>query len=124
MRSVAIFGPILMLAASRAAAQEAVPAAALPSIELPPAPDRVLRDYERAWQARDAAALAALFTEDGFVLGNGAPPIRGRAAIRAAYGHGGDPSPRWGGCVPSAAEHEGQLSSAWAHRSNTGGNSS
>jgi ketosteroid isomerase-like protein len=71
--------------------QGAVAPAALPSVELPPALDRVLRDYERAWQARDPAALAALFAEDGFVLANGRPPVRGRAAIRAAYKDGGGP---------------------------------
>jgi ketosteroid isomerase-like protein len=65
-------------------------AADLPSITLPPALARVLTDYERAWQQKDARALAALFTEDGFVLSNGAPPVRGRAAIEAHYkGQGG-----------------------------------
>lgn len=64
----------------------------LPSVTLPPELDRVLRDYERAWRARDAAALASLFAEDGFALQNNGPPIRGRPAIRAAYGNqGGDP---------------------------------
>jgi uncharacterized protein (TIGR02246 family) len=57
----------------------------LPSAELPPALDRVLRDYERAWGGGDAAALAVLFTEDGFVLQSNRPPIRGRAAIEALY---------------------------------------
>ncbi|AGC43741.1 hypothetical protein MYSTI_02425 [Myxococcus stipitatus DSM 14675] len=62
----------------------------LPDVTLPPALDRVLRDYERAWRAGDAAALAALFAEDGFVLQSNRPPVRGRAAIRAAYeGQGG-----------------------------------
>jgi ketosteroid isomerase-like protein len=51
----------------------------------------VLRDYERAWRARDATALADLFTEDGFVLSNGRPPVRGRAAIRARYADSGGP---------------------------------
>ena len=59
--------------------------AALPSVTLPPELDRVLRDYERGWRAGDAAALAALFAEDGFVLQGGRPPVRGRAAIRSAY---------------------------------------
>ena len=56
-----------------------------------PAPlARVLTDYETAWQRKDAAALAALFTEDGFVLSGGHPPIRGRSAIGEYYkGHGG-----------------------------------
>jgi len=64
---------------------------ALPSIALPAELDRVLRDYERAWRARDPAALAVLFAEDGFVLANGRPPVRGRDAIRAAYADGGGP---------------------------------
>ncbi|PZQ17441.1 MAG: DUF4440 domain-containing protein [Rhodanobacter denitrificans] len=63
-----------------------------PNVALPPELDRVLRDYERAWRAGDAAALAALFTEDGFILQSNRPPTRGRAAIRAAYeGQGGAP---------------------------------
>jgi hypothetical protein len=64
----------------------------LSSVALPPELDRVLRDYERAWRAGDAAALAALFAEDGFVLQSNRPPIRGRSAIQAAYeGQGGGP---------------------------------
>lgn len=58
---------------------------ALPSVSLPPALDRVLRDYERGWRTGDAAALAALFADDGFVLQGGRPPVRGRAAIQSAY---------------------------------------
>ena len=61
------------------------------SVAIPPAIERVLRDYEAAWRARDADALAALFTDDGFVLSTGRPPVRGREAIRRHYaGSGGD----------------------------------
>jgi ketosteroid isomerase-like protein len=61
-----------------------------PSIELPPALARVLTDYETAWRARDAKALAALFTEDGYVLPGGRSPVKGRAAIGRHYtGQGG-----------------------------------
>ena len=67
------------------------PEAPLPSVQLPPELDRVLRDYERAWTARDATALAALFTADGFVLRPGHPPVRGTAAIEAAYRAAGGP---------------------------------
>lgn len=68
------------------------PSAEVPDAVLPPELDRVLRDYERAWRTGDAAALAALFTEDGFILQSNRPPTRGRAAIRAAYeGQGGAP---------------------------------
>lgn len=68
-----------------ARAQTPVPSAPLPSVALPRELDRVLRDYERAWRAGDAAALAALFTADGFVLSNGKPAVRGHDAIRTAY---------------------------------------
>ena len=65
--------------------------ALLPSVTLPPELDRVLRDYEKAWQAKDPAALSMLFAEDGFVLASGRPPVRGRDAIQAAYTGAGGP---------------------------------
>ena len=50
----------------------------------------MLTDYELAWRNKDAAALAALFAEDGFVLSSGAPPVRGRLQIQNHYtGQGG-----------------------------------
>ena len=60
-----------------------------PTVDLPPELERVLRDYETNWEASDAAGLAALFTEDGFVLQNGRPPAKSRAAIEAAYAGAG-----------------------------------
>jgi ketosteroid isomerase-like protein len=68
-----------------------VQAPRLESVPLPRDLDRVLRDYEFAWQKRDAAALARLFTADGLVLSNGKPPVRGRSAIALAYADGGGP---------------------------------
>lgn len=62
-----------------------------PTVDLPPELDRVLRDYETAWRARDADGLAALFTEDGFVLSGGRPPAVGREAIRERYRGSGGP---------------------------------
>src|SRR5258705_13680523 len=64
---------------------------ALPSVKLPAELDRVLRDYEQAWQAHDASGLANLFAEDGFVLAGRKPPVRGRDAIRTAYAKSGGP---------------------------------
>jgi ketosteroid isomerase-like protein len=61
-----------------------------PTVTLPPGLARVLNDYEEAWQKRDAAALARLFAEDGFVLPSGHAPVRGRGAIEMFYkGRGG-----------------------------------
>ena len=60
-------------------------AAELPDVSLPPELDRVLRDYERAWADGNAAALASLFAEDGFVLQSNALPVRGRLAIQQIY---------------------------------------
>jgi ketosteroid isomerase-like protein len=71
---------------------EPAASAEIPSVSLPPELDRVLRDYEKAWRAGDAAALASLFAEDGFVLQSERPPTRGRLAIQAGYqGYGGSP---------------------------------
>jgi ketosteroid isomerase-like protein len=87
MRSTAGILSALLLCLGWAGASRA---GDLPSVELPPPLARVLTDYEAAWQAKDAAALARLFTEDGFVLSSGTPPVRGRAAIEDHYrGHGG-----------------------------------
>lgn len=69
------------LALPRAAAAQA--AWPLPTVELPPALARVLRDYEVAWKAGDGARLAEVFTSDGFVLSNGELPQRGTAKIAA-----------------------------------------
>jgi len=89
--SIALVAFSLVLV-DRAGAQldRAVPAP-LPSIALPPELDRVLRDYEREWQARSPGGLAALFEEDGFVLQPGRQPVRGRSAIAQAYGMAGGP---------------------------------
>ena len=84
----------LLLAAWLAVTPTAAPAPTPPgppSVALPPELARVLTNYETAWRAGDGAALAALFAEDGFVLGNGAPPVRGRDAIRAYYKGPGGP---------------------------------
>lgn len=84
--------PALLPAQLPTAAPAATASAALPSITLPPALNRVLRDYEAAWRKGDAAALAALFATDGFVLQGGQAPVRGRAAIQRAYaGQGSAP---------------------------------
>jgi hypothetical protein len=82
---------LLFSVAVSVAGQQPAPSVLLPSVTLPPELDRVLRDYERAWRAKDATALSDLFTKDGFVLSSGKPPVRGRAAILAAYAGSGGP---------------------------------
>jgi hypothetical protein len=61
--------------------------APLPSVDLPPELNRVLRDYEKHWKANDGAALSELFTVDGFINRGGW--IRGKDAIRVAYSRSG-----------------------------------
>lgn len=84
---LAALGATLLAAPLRAQQQPAAAdsAAAMPSVTLPPALERVLRDYEKHWAAGDGAALAELFAEDGFVLQGNQLPVRGRAAIRDMY---------------------------------------
>ena len=62
-----------------------------PSVTLPAPLARVLTDYEAAWHRKDAAALAGLFAEDGFVLPSGGAPVRGRARIEKHYTGAGGP---------------------------------
>ena len=85
--ALAVCVPLAALAGAQA------PAAvdAQPSVELAPELARVLRDYEAAWQKRDAAGLAGLFAEDGFVMADGRPPLRGRAAVERHYAGSGGP---------------------------------
>jgi ketosteroid isomerase-like protein len=62
-----------------------------PLVTLPAELARVLTDYEAGWKTGNAAALAGLFTEDGFVLPSGQPPVKGRAAIQKQYTRNGSP---------------------------------
>jgi uncharacterized protein (TIGR02246 family) len=94
MRHVAIVTSLVVLGLAGESRAQATPAPPpeLPSVALSPELDRVLREYESAWRRGDAAALAALFSEDGFILQGGRGPVRGRAEIQAAYaGRGGGP---------------------------------
>lgn len=80
----------LALGAGLACAQPASPAPThtptpLPSVSLPAELERVLRDYEKAWMAKDATGLAALFVRDGFALPNGSAPVQGAAELQAYY---------------------------------------
>lgn len=87
-RSIAL--GLLLVPVAQARGQAADPLGLEP-VTLPAALDRVLRDYEAAWEAGDGKRLAALFTEDGFALSNGRLPIRGRATIEAWHTRpGGD----------------------------------
>ena len=63
--------------------------APLPSVTLPEPLARVLSDYETAWRNKDAIGLASLFTDDGFVLSSGVPPVRGRVDIQKHYARQG-----------------------------------
>src|SRR5260370_13519467 len=84
MRSLLFRIMLLVLAGTVIAAHQAAKSQEA-SITLPPSLARVLTDYERGWKAGDAAALAQLFTEDGFVLSPGQPPVKGRVAIQKLY---------------------------------------
>jgi ketosteroid isomerase-like protein len=71
--ALALFG-----ARAESRAQEVTEPGPLETITLPP-------ELDRAWREGDEARLASLFTEDGFVLSNGVPPVRGREAIAEQY---------------------------------------
>lgn len=90
MKFAAVLGLSFALFAGAALAQP--PAAGPPpGVELPAHAERILRDYEQAWRAKDAGALAGLFTADGWVLSSGRPPVQGHEDIRARYANSGGP---------------------------------
>lgn len=96
--AVVVLVLVLAMTSVPALAQSTPAPAAAPMADVPlPAPlERVLRDYERHWRAGDAAALALLFAEGGFILQNHRPPVRGRQNIQSTYealfqGKGGGP---------------------------------
>lgn len=70
--------------------QQAAPPA-LPSIDLPPLLARVLTDYETAWRARDAGAVARLFANDRVVVPNACPPVKSRDEVERCYAGSGGP---------------------------------
>jgi ketosteroid isomerase-like protein len=82
---------ILFCASLALASQPPASADAPATITLPPALARVLTDYEAAWRARDAAALARLFADDRVVVPNACPPVTGRARVQECYANSGGP---------------------------------
>jgi ketosteroid isomerase-like protein len=82
---------LLMFAALERGQQTADAPPPQPTVQMPASLARVLTDYETAWRDRNAAALALLFAEDGFVLPGGLPPVRGRAQIERHYAQAGGP---------------------------------
>ncbi len=67
------------------ASDSAATAATTGSPAVPAAVADLLREYERAWTARDVKRLADLFAPDGMALPNGQAPAAGRPAIEEAY---------------------------------------
>ena len=107
-----------LLMAGPVVAQES--AARLADVALPAALDRVLRDYEQAWRTGDAKALAGLFAEDGFILQSNQPPVRGRAAIEAAYAGQGSSPLRLRALAFAAEEPTGYIVGAYTYGNNVG----
>ena len=92
MKNQPLVGAFCLMILTAALAQKPEPILPIPpSTPLPPDLARVLTDYERAWSGKDAAALAKLFVEDGFVLSPGHQMIRGRSAIERFYTDSGGP---------------------------------
>ncbi len=50
-----------------------------------PGPEQVLDAFVEAFNAREAGRVAALYTEDAEFMSPDGPPVKGRAAIQAAF---------------------------------------
>ncbi|HIE0126976.1 YybH family protein [Stenotrophomonas maltophilia] len=113
---LALSGPLLAADATPSTRS----ASPLPDAPLPPSLDRVLRDYEQAWRAGDAKALAGLFAEDAFILQSNQPPVRGRDAIERAYAGQGGGSLRLRALAYSAEGNVGYIIGAYTYGNNVG----
>lgn len=92
MRRICLLAAVSMLALPNiTCGQENTASPPLPSITLPPALDRVLRDYETAWKASDVNGLAQLFADGRVVMTNSGRAVRGREGVRQMYAKGGGP---------------------------------
>jgi ketosteroid isomerase-like protein len=80
MKKRVLLGTLLTLALNLPALAESSN-----TVTLPAEVDRVLKDYEKAWIAKDTGALAKLFTADGMALPNSQLPAQGEESIRKAY---------------------------------------
>jgi len=121
MTSCVTFLAAVLFAATESAQGAPPPSSQeLASVVLPPALDRVLRNYEAAWRRGDALALAQLFAEDGFVLQGGRPPVRGRTAIQAAYARQGGGALRLRALAASAADTAGFIVGAYGYADTPG----
>ena len=90
LRTAALLACIPCSVPAQAPAATPTAAVPVPSVELPAELARVLTDYETLYRT-GGMKLAELFTDDGFVLSGGRPPIRGRPGIAEYYGRPGGP---------------------------------
>jgi ketosteroid isomerase-like protein len=67
---------------------QAVASAAVDTAAIKGALDAVRAEYMRLYAARDAAGIAALYSEAGSIDFYGAPPMRGKAGIEAGLNAG------------------------------------
>jgi CubicO group peptidase (beta-lactamase class C family) len=115
-RSLCLAVIIIALSGCAAAQQAELPTTqTMASVTLPAELDRVLRDYERAWGARDIAALVALFTDDGFVLQPGRPPVRGHAELAERYAGQGGGALRLRALAYATADRVGYIIGAYGY---------
>ena len=78
MRRLALVGILLLVAAGPASGQG----------NTDPALDKLAAAFAAAFNAKDAAGIAAFYTEDGVVMAPNMPMVRGRRDIEAYYKQG------------------------------------
>jgi ketosteroid isomerase-like protein len=88
---IAMWAAIAALAVVTGADAQTTATEPLSSVTLPVSIARVLTDYEAAWRAKDAAALARLFADDRVVVPNACPPVKGRQRVQECYAGSGGP---------------------------------
>ena len=84
MKEIITFSLLVMLISMTPSTLFAQNEVKQPTITLPAELDRILKDYEFAWQAGDEEALASLFVDDGYVSGE-TGWLKGQDQIRGKY---------------------------------------
>jgi ketosteroid isomerase-like protein len=79
--------------------------------------DKAAAGWEAAYNGKNAAAVAAIYSEDGQLLPPGAAAVNGRAAIQEFWGH--DIETQWAQIAIKAETSE--VAGDWAYRSGSFG---
>ena len=125
-RSLAVSLAVVLITACSTAEKppaDSATVAAAPVAATTAGDESAIRDLNASWfriyNTHDAAALAALYTDDAVLMMPGAPAVRGRDAIKAAYEKDMSAMAKAGNMNNEGSDSEVSASGDLAYESNT-----